>query len=154
MRTVEPYGLVHRKGAWYLVGQDIDRQARRSFRLDRIAGEIRFPLGSTGRPDFAAPEGFRPEEALELPPFVGRPDEGDTVEATVAFDPSTAWWVERSHPWLHLEPHGGTGAATALIAVVDEPGFLSWVLSLGEGVELAGPPALRAALRARLEELC
>ena len=156
-RTVEPYGLVHRKGAWYLVGQDLDRRARRSFRLDRIAGEIRFPIGAAGRPDFAAPEGFRPEEALELPPFVGRPSPGGedgTTEATVAFDPSTAWWVERTHPWLALEGDGATGGATARVAVVDESGFLSWVLSLGEGVELLGPPPLRAALRARLEELC
>ncbi|HEU5001347.1 MAG TPA: WYL domain-containing protein [Actinomycetota bacterium] len=160
VRTIEPYGLVHRKGAWYLVGHDLDRGARRSFRLDRIAGEIRFPIGAAGRPDFAAPEGFRPEEALELPPFVGRAappgdaGEGATTEATVAFDPSTAWWVERTHPWLRLESDGAGGRATARVPVVEESGFLSWVLSLGEGVELLGPAPLRAALRARLEELC
>lgn len=39
-RTVDPHGLVHRAGRWYLVGRDHDRDADRAFRLDRIAGEV------------------------------------------------------------------------------------------------------------------
>lgn len=40
VRTVEPHGLVHRAGRWYLVARDRDRDADRAFRLDRIVGEV------------------------------------------------------------------------------------------------------------------
>jgi proteasome accessory factor B len=47
-RTVEPWGLVAWRGRWYLVGQDRARDARRVFRLSRIAGDVR-PVGPRGR---------------------------------------------------------------------------------------------------------
>jgi proteasome accessory factor B len=153
-RRLDPYGLVHRKGAWYLVGRDHDAGELRSFRLDRVVGEIAFADGRLAPPgpEFDPPPGFRPEEALELPPFVERSDVAGGG-ALVAFDPSTAWWVERSHPWLRLEgrPDGG---AEARVPVSDVAGFVSWVLSLGEGVEVLEPAELRRAILARLEELC
>ena len=152
-RTVDPYGLVHRKGTWYLVARDHDRGENRSFRLDRVAGTIRYRSAGSAGGDFEPPEGFRPEEALETPPFVGRDDAAGAVEATVAFDASTAWWIERTHPWLRLA-WGEGGDATARVPVADEPGFISWLLSLGEGVELVEPEGLRAGVLARLEELC
>jgi len=152
-RTLDPYGLVHRKGTWYLVGRDHDREENRSFRLDRVAGELRFAGKGASGPEFDAPEGFRPQEALEVPPFVGRDDAAPAVDALVAFDASTAWWIERTHPWLRLEWGAGEGA-TARVPVSDNAGFVSWVLSLGEGVELVEPPALRRAVLERLEEGC
>lgn len=39
-RLVDPHGVVHVGGRWYLVGFDHDRGASRSFRIDRIVGEI------------------------------------------------------------------------------------------------------------------
>ncbi|MEO7127170.1 MAG: WYL domain-containing protein [Nakamurella sp.] len=39
-RSVDPWGLVNFRGAWYLVGFDTDRQAKRTFRLSRIAGDV------------------------------------------------------------------------------------------------------------------
>ena len=36
VRTVEPWGLTSRRGRWYLVGRDLDRQASRMFKLSRI----------------------------------------------------------------------------------------------------------------------
>jgi proteasome accessory factor B len=45
-RTVEPWGLVNVRGAWYLVGLDRDRGAERTFRLSRITG----PVTTVGKP--------------------------------------------------------------------------------------------------------
>jgi predicted DNA-binding transcriptional regulator YafY len=42
-RSVEPYRLVHNRGRWYLVAWDADRDAWRTFRVDRIS-----PLPPTG----------------------------------------------------------------------------------------------------------
>ncbi|MCW3036597.1 MAG: transcriptional regulator protein-like protein [Actinobacteria bacterium] len=160
-RTLDPYGLVHRKGTWYLVGHDHDRGENRSFRLDRVSGDIQFRGKGGPGADFVAPEGFRPQEALEVPPFVGRDvgrdvgrEEGlQAVDALVRFDASTAWWIERTHPWLRLDWEGD-GTASAQVPVSDNAGFISWLLSLGEGVELLEPAALRGEVLARLEEIC
>lgn len=40
LRTVDPSGLGSREGNWYLVGFDKDRAEIRTFRLDRIIGQI------------------------------------------------------------------------------------------------------------------
>ena len=39
-RTVNPYALASRNGHWYFAGFDIDKGAIRTFRLDRIEGEV------------------------------------------------------------------------------------------------------------------
>ncbi|MCU1335400.1 MAG: Transcriptional regulator, DeoR family [Bryobacterales bacterium] len=36
-REIEPYGVVHMDGRWYMVGRCLLRQALRTFRLDRVA---------------------------------------------------------------------------------------------------------------------
>ncbi|MDQ2959073.1 MAG: WYL domain-containing protein, partial [Actinomycetota bacterium] len=40
-RVVEPWGVLSWRGRWYLVGHDRGRGEIRSFRLDRIQGEVR-----------------------------------------------------------------------------------------------------------------
>lgn len=40
-RTVEPHGLVHSGTRWYLVAWDLDREAFRTFRVDRVERRIR-----------------------------------------------------------------------------------------------------------------
>ncbi|WP_309065368.1 helix-turn-helix transcriptional regulator [Microbacterium sp.] len=47
-RLVEPYRTVLREAVWYLVGYDVDRDAWRLFRLDRLRDVE--PVPSTGRP--------------------------------------------------------------------------------------------------------
>lgn len=39
-RRVEPHRLVHVSGRWYLVAHDLDRDAWRSFRLDRVTPRV------------------------------------------------------------------------------------------------------------------
>jgi predicted DNA-binding transcriptional regulator YafY len=51
-REVEPWGMVHRHGWWYLVGHDRGRAATRVFRLSRISGPVELvgPAGAVTRP--------------------------------------------------------------------------------------------------------
>lgn len=149
-RTLDPYGLVHRKGAWYLVGRDHDSDEVRSFRLDRMLGELRLVDPSASADQYEIPDGFRPEAALEAPPFV----QGEaSIVARVRFDASTAWRVERGFPWVELDWRDDS-AAEADIDVTEKSGFISWVLMFGDGAEVLSPPELRAGIRSRLEELC
>ncbi|MCA1840787.1 MAG: WYL domain-containing protein, partial [Actinobacteria bacterium] len=150
-RHLDPYGLVHRKGFWYLVGNEHPSDEVRSFRLDRIAGELRLVEPSRPGPEFEIPKGFDPEKALAAPPFAQ--GESSDMVATVRFDPSTAWWVARSTAWLRIE-WSDDDSATAEVDVSDVQGFVSWLLSHGEGATLLGPQVLIDEVRRRLEKVC
>jgi proteasome accessory factor B len=149
-RTVEPYGLTHRRGRWYLVGHDQRSGQIRSFRLDRVEGAIHLTHPSRPGPEFEIPDGFNLQSYMERPPFV----QGELLsEARVRFDPSTAWWVERTAPWLRLE-YAEDLSAIATVEVADDLGFVSWLLGFGEGAEVLEPDRLRDAARHRLEQIC
>jgi proteasome accessory factor B len=51
-RNLEPWGVTYRRGHWYVVGFDTDREAERVFRLSRIEGTVSFtgPAGSVTVP--------------------------------------------------------------------------------------------------------
>ncbi|HVV87420.1 MAG TPA: WYL domain-containing protein [Kofleriaceae bacterium] len=55
-RDVDPYGLVYRESAWYLVGWCHLRHEIRSFRVDRIGDAVMAPKPKS--PDFERPPGF------------------------------------------------------------------------------------------------
>lgn len=64
-RGLEPYGVAHLDGRWYLVGRCLQREALRTFRLDRTA---RLELGTQ---TFARPTSFDVKAYLEKSmPFV------------------------------------------------------------------------------------
>jgi proteasome accessory factor B len=52
-RTLEPWGVVNRRGRWYVAGHDRDRNAPRVFRMSRIIGPVKLagPPGSVQVPD-------------------------------------------------------------------------------------------------------
>jgi proteasome accessory factor B len=140
-RTVDPYAVVQRRSAWYLVAHDHDRDAQRAFRLDRI----------TGRPRAAGdPGAFEPPASLDVAAAVSGPD-AEPVVVELAVDPGASWAVElrggvptgRNHdgrPVLRLE---------ALDPVRDR----SWLLGLGPDVEVLSPPDLREEIRTGLERV-
>ncbi len=51
-RNLEPWGVAYRRGRWYVVGHDTDRDAERVFRLSRVEGAVSFtgPAGSVTVP--------------------------------------------------------------------------------------------------------
>ena len=64
-REIEPYGVIHIDGRWYLIGYCLSRKAMRTFRLDRVT-EVEMGEGS-----FEAPMGFDARGYLaEHMPFV------------------------------------------------------------------------------------
>src|SRR6187455_243163 len=90
-RTLNPYALRLDEGVWYVVGQDLDRAAVRTFRVSRIRGDIRF--ATRRERDFRLPPDFD-VDAHRVP----RPWQiGDTVgTARIAVQDDTAWWVHRT----------------------------------------------------------
>src|SRR4051795_3624084 len=90
-RTLNPFALFQDQGAWYVVGQDLSREAIRTFRVSRIRGEIRF--ATRRERDFRIPAEFDVDRYRGRPPWQIGDAAGD-ARIEVAGD--TAWWVERT----------------------------------------------------------
>ena len=90
-RTLNPYALRLDEGIWYVVGQDLDRAAVRTFRVSRIRSDIRF--ATRRERDFRLPPEFD-VEAHRVP----RPWQiGEIVgKARIGVQGDTAWWVHRT----------------------------------------------------------
>ncbi|MBA2474487.1 MAG: WYL domain-containing protein [Actinobacteria bacterium] len=90
-RRLNPYALLPERGVWYVIGQDLDREAIRTFRVSRIRGEIRF--ATRRERDFRLPAGFDIDEYRGRAPW----QVGEVAgEAVIEVGPATAWWVERT----------------------------------------------------------
>src|SRR4051794_9970767 len=98
-RTLNPYALLPDNGVWYVIGQDLDREDIRTFRVSRIRGEIKF--ATRRERDFRTPAEFDIEKYRGRPPW----QVGDIVgEARIDVRGDTAWWVQRTYGDIgHLE---------------------------------------------------
>jgi proteasome accessory factor B len=131
-RHVDPYAVVSRRGAWYLVAHDHDRDARRAFRLDRVEGRIRAD---------GAPGSFTPPDDLDLADAVAGP-ESERLEVDLAVAPSARWAVE-ARGGVPLAPPGEDGWSVLRVPGVDRLRDRSWLLGLGDEVEVLAPAELR-----------
>jgi predicted DNA-binding transcriptional regulator YafY len=141
VRTVDPHALVHRRGRWYLVGRDHDREARRAFRLDRVDGPVR----TTGTAGAFVPPAEAPDVDAVVP--AAPPDAPET--ALVEAAPDIAWQVaRRARGEGTARPDGWTRFT---VPVGDPDGFVGWALGWGPDLVVVGPDVLReravAALR-------
>jgi predicted DNA-binding transcriptional regulator YafY len=91
-RTINPYALLHERGSWYVVGEDLDDSTRKTFRVSRIRGEIRF--ATRRERDFRAPVDFDIDEYRDRPTWQIGNARG---EARIRVSSETAWWVERTY---------------------------------------------------------
>lgn len=118
-RTVDAYGLVHRRGHWYLVGPEAGDIVK-VYRLDR-AGEL--SLGEVG--SFDRPAGFRAREAVATLPW----DQGEEgVVATIRFDPDVAWIAERELGNLATVSRLDDGAIEVTLEVGATGPLFSWLI--------------------------
>ena len=91
-RTLNPFALLPENGSWYVIGNDLERDDIRTFRVSRIRSDIRF--ATRRERDFRLPPEFDVEN------YRGRAEWqfGDIVgEARIEVAPDTAWWVERAY---------------------------------------------------------
>jgi predicted DNA-binding transcriptional regulator YafY len=133
-RTIEPYGVVHTDGRWYVAGRCLLRQDLRTFRLDRIS-----------QPEIGE-ESFEPAAGFDIKAYLnkGMP----FVQSTFAIEV----WVDlpaaetRSHFGLHrvsmCEEHGGT---TLRCGRDKLDVFAAMLLSLGCKIVVREPAELRQA---------
>jgi len=139
-RQVEPYGLVHLDGRWYLVGRCLLRQALRTFRLDRVRDVEQ--LGAR----FERPASFDASGYLMTSlPFVM---ERYAIEVRLELPLETA--RRRLEPWRVALEADGDGTMLRCTREELEP-FAAMLLGLGCALSVQRPEALRASF-ARLAE--
>ena len=144
-RRVDPYGIGDREGRWYLVGYSVEREDVRSYRVDRIDGEVKVAQKSH---TFRPPEAFRIENSLGKRPWEMAP--GQPVKAEVRFHPDIAWMVPDAVRMPGPLREGKDGRGRLRIDVYDPKRFFRWVLKHGDQAEVVSPAALRKSMVEKL----
>jgi proteasome accessory factor B len=141
-RTLDPYGLLLREGLWYAIGHDHGHGEVRTYRVDRIEGEVRVsPDDTFERPvDFDVRAAFPADAKL-----LGVADEGAT-EADVAVEPPLAAVVRAELGPDAERERRDDGTIVFRVPCANRVAFRSWVLGLGLHAEVLSPPEVRADL--------
>lgn len=148
-RRVDPWGLLLRAGFWYLIGFDHGRDARRTYRIDRIDGEVDVIADET----FERPADFDPRDAFpEDPKLIGGGDEAVT-EATVLIDADRAAAAIRDVGPERVVRRRTDGSAELRVACVNLPAFRSWLFGYLDAAEVIEPAEIRADIVAFLERV-
>jgi predicted DNA-binding transcriptional regulator YafY len=139
-RRLDPYGLLLRGGFWYLVGHDADKGEQRTYRVDRIDGDVVAGPGGT----FERPAGFDLQAAFPADPKLlgGDRDAGNAV-ARVRIDGPRAVFVERELGAERVRRRLRNGSIEVDVPCANVVAFRSWVLGLGEHAVVLGPRDVR-----------
>jgi predicted DNA-binding transcriptional regulator YafY len=134
-RELQPYTVLLREGAWYVMGHDLGHGTVRTYRVDRIEGPVR-----VGPPDvFERPVGFDPKSAFpDDPRLLG--DE-PSQRAVVRVDAARARWVESA-----VVRRLDDGAVEVEVPCANLDAFRSWLFGLGVHAEVVSPPDVRTAV--------
>jgi proteasome accessory factor B len=123
-RKIVPIALSTRSGFWYLSGVDQDVQEMRTFRIDRIQGQISATAGPT---DFEAPLGFDSNTALSHSPTTEiavidvRVGKGTSLRALAISTKSLGEWDQIRVPIFNLDSLCSLILWHGLDAMVKEP---------------------------------
>ena len=142
-RTVSPQRITHYRDNWYLDAWDEDREALRSFAVDRISAAKM--LDGAAR-DIADPD-LDEHLASSYGIFSGTPKNW----ATILFTPKAARWVADER-W-HSQQQGRflpDGRYELKVPYSNSRELLMDVLHYGADAEIAEPPVLREQARALL----
>ena len=135
---IDPYTLLFQKGGIYLLGFAHNRQALRTFAVERIIAV------EPGKERFEIPEGFHAGQALEGAfGIVAEPP----MEVRIRFSPGIAHAI-RDRVW-HASQSVAEEADGGVLLSFRAGGkmeILSWLLSYGAHAELLAPAELRGEL--------
>jgi predicted DNA-binding transcriptional regulator YafY len=144
-RDTEPTALVHSGRHWYLVAFDIDRDDWRTFRVDRIRGRLRpGPRGRSRTVPGGDPAAFVQRSLRSAGSEPGAADTGPgRVRIGAPIRQVRARIPER---YATVEPDG-EDACLVTTRGAWSTHFLIWMASLGDPIEVVGPPELAELAR-------
>jgi proteasome accessory factor B len=141
-RTLEPWGVVNRRGRWYVAGHDRVRQEPRVFRLSRVTGPVKL----------AGPPG-----SVTVPPGTDVKDLVKDWDKPMSYDNDASLRVRAGAvPALRRygkpvpDPdHPGWDLITRRYS--DPEWYAGYLASFGTDVVVLGPPELREAIIRQLK---
>jgi proteasome accessory factor B len=139
-RRVQPWGVASRRGHWYLVGHDLDRDAARVFRLSRVVGAPR-ALGATGA--------YEIPDADPMAMIASAAQDGGDRTAVVVVGPGAASLRRRATERVDL----GDGRERLSLAYADDEALARELVGFGAAVVVEEPESLRAAVVRRLRAI-
>lgn len=143
-RTVEPVRIDFRRGRWYVGAHDRDRDDARSFRFDRIDGDVEI-LDERFEPRALERSGAR-NEPWEL-------GDAEPVTARLLVHRPLAAWAERRLGSGRVSRRRDDGSTVFEIPVTNDEAFRSFVIEFLEHAEILDPPELRASYVEWLERM-
>ena len=138
-RVLEPYAVTSRYGHWYIFGNDLDRNAERIFRLDRISGDLKEQGKSAS---------YETPANLDIDAAFTKSE--NLVSATIFLRDGRALNL-RSRGMLIEDQDNQPGWKKYLLEYRDEVRFIEEILWYVDDVVVAGPEKLRTEVIARLK---
>lgn len=137
-RRVYPYGLLHRRGHWYLAAPEASApKPVKAFRVDRMADvEVGEDISV-----FDRPESFDTSRSIST----DAPDSGQKGFAHVRFDPEVADVAMRQMDGSRRLDEDARGVLIE-VPVTTERALIGWVLSFDAKAVIEHPPQAREAL--------
>lgn len=149
LRTVDAYGMLARKGFWYLVGYDHLRRAQRVFRVDRIEGKV-----ESGKPgSYSMPRGLDVAKAVPTDRQMMAAGDYEHPTALVRVDASLARVVARdfgTESIVREEPNGDT---VFEVPCSNGYAFRLWLFAMVDKAEVLEPTDVREMVVRWLDEL-
>ena len=142
-RPIDPYGIVHHAGEWYVVGFCHKRGDVRTFRIDRIAA-LRTLGERFDRPADFDLEAYRREQ-LYVP-------SADAITVRVRLDPIAVTRIGVTWPVGEVTMQDD-GSAELLVDCEGFEWVTGWVLNLGRHAWIVGPDDARRAMLERTGRL-
>ncbi|MDE0803094.1 MAG: WYL domain-containing protein [Acidimicrobiales bacterium] len=135
-RVVDPFRLHHERGHWYVQGHDHDAGQARSFRLDRVQGEV-----TVGDADSVEVVVDPTQHPIRLDAWAIGEDE--PVEAVLRVRPPQATLAARLVGTSAAKEWDEDGSVVLTLPVRSVDGFRRFALSFLDAAEVLGPDALR-----------
>ena len=150
-RRLQPYHLAEIDGGWYVIGQDRDREARRTFAVQRMKGvQVTSKI-------FIRPRNFRLEDhfAGSFGVWAGTATGGKTYEVKIRFTGFAARTVpeRRWHPSQEIEMLDENGECVELtmhLTALED--VARWVMGFGAQAEAIAPPEFRDLVAQELSQ--
>lgn len=139
-RWVDPWGLLHEAGTWYMIARDHDADQPRMFRVGRVKEAI-IETKKAGSSDFAIPDTFRIRDWVDRKPWHYGPPEVPMVEVLVLLRFPRSQWAARNGLGVLAREHPD-GSQERTFQVRDEDAFARWILGMAGDASILAPPDL------------
>lgn len=149
-RRLQPYHLAEIDGGWYLIGHDLERDARRTFAVQRMRAVHLTSKRFIRSRDFRLEDHF----AGSFGVWAGGDEEGTRYRVKIRFRGFAARVVSerRWHPSqeiVEVEPGGEVIEITMTLSALED--IARWILGFGSQAEALEPPELRRLIAGELK---